>query len=30
MHYRPKKIKDKKEEFFVYKPKFIKNKSNIG
>ena len=27
MEYRPKKISDSKDEFFVYKPKFISNKN---
>ena len=26
MHYRPKKIKGSKEEFFIYRPKLIKNR----
>ena len=28
MHYQPKKIAGAKEDFFVYKPKFEKNKMN--
>tara|TARA_Y100000590_G_scaffold314231_1_gene355244 strand:- start:24 stop:2504 length:2481 start_codon:yes stop_codon:yes gene_type:complete len=27
MEYKPKKVGDNKEEFFIYKPKFLKNKS---
>jgi len=27
MHYKPKKIGDSKEEFFIYKPQFLKSKS---
>ena len=25
MHYKPKKVKDNGEDFYVYKPKYIKN-----
>jgi len=28
MQYKPKKIKDEKDEFFIYKPRFNKNKKN--
>ena len=28
MQYKPKKIKDSKEEFFIYSPKFVKNKKD--
>ena len=27
MQYKPKKVGDNKEEFFIYKPKFIRSKS---
>ena len=27
MQYKPKKVGDNKEEFFIYKPKFVKSKS---
>ena len=27
MHYMPKKVKDNKEELFIYKPKFVKIKN---